>query len=167
MNLYTYVRNNPVNWVDPWGLITFFREAGYWLELGIYWNEVYEYAHEQRSWGHSNYGGQENSPMRHCVVSCIMAKRYGTDTARIAGYANEAQGALLVDLPIMWNGIMKISPTEREEYLAIGRLTGTVPWAFQLDDLENNERGFKCAKRECEDKSKSDKENCIECCKGN
>ena len=45
MNLYTYVLNNPINWIDPWGLsnswnwgwwdiITFYPHA--WYELGAW-----------------------------------------------------------------------------------------------------------------------------------
>jgi hypothetical protein len=126
---------------------------------------MYNYARQQRSWGHSMYPGEENSEMRHCVVSCIMAKQYGTATARAAGCANELQGYFMIDLPLMAQGLT-LTGSDRDIYLGLGRLVGEVPFAFQLSDLEDNERGFDCAEseNECDDGIDSDKESCIKCC---
>jgi hypothetical protein len=54
-----------------------------------------------------------------------LASYYGTSAARFAGVGNEIQGLVLHDMPDLF-----------------GRITGKRPWAFQLEDLRDNERGF-------------------------
>jgi len=36
MNLYRYADNNPMRWVDPWGLVAFYRFVQLWPGEGIY-----------------------------------------------------------------------------------------------------------------------------------
>ncbi len=95
-----------------------------------------------------------------------MAKRFGTTTARVAGSANEFQGYLQHDLPLMIRGLT-LTGTDTQIYLGLGRLVGEVPFAFQLKDFASNERGFNCAEGRCGDGTNSNTENCIKCCSDN
>jgi RHS repeat-associated protein len=89
VNLFTYVENDPINLVDPLGLIVILANDP---RNPKYWRNLYNYSDAWRSWGHENYPGVENSPMRHCVVSCIIASKYGPRGTRLAGIANEIYG---------------------------------------------------------------------------
>ena len=137
-----HVGNNPVNFVDPLGLE--------WVNPVSYWRNLYRYARENRTWGHQQYPGEENSSMRHCVVSCMVASNFGTAGARAAGVGNEVQGLVLHDIPDIR-----------------GRISGERPWAFQWQDLKDNERGFQAAKKNCSNMSESDtRQSCIQRCQG-
>ncbi|NJD56185.1 MAG: RHS repeat-associated core domain-containing protein [Nitrospirae bacterium] len=142
VNYVAYVGNNPVNLVDPLGLE--------WVNPVSYWRNLYRYARENRTWGHQQYPGEENSSMRHCVVSCMVASNFGTAGARAAGVGNEVQGLVLHDIPDIR-----------------GRISGERPWAFQWQDLKDNERGFQAAKKNCSNMSESDtRQSCIQRCQG-
>jgi RHS repeat-associated protein len=91
-NLFRYVQNNPINKIDPYGLFE-------WVNPITYWTDLYNYSRETRIWGHNQYPGEENSSMRHCVASCMVASNFGTAGARTAGVGNEIQGLVLHDLP--------------------------------------------------------------------
>lgn len=71
------------------------------------------------------YPGSPNSEMRHCVVSCIQARKHGPWTARAFGIMNEYQGFLFHDL-----------------FRLPSRFRGQTPWAFDPADLSANEMGF-------------------------
>ncbi len=68
----------------------------------------------------NSFPGGANDTMRHCVASCVAAKRYGVGWARLAGFANELQG--------LWIDIINLQEG-----------------AFQLSDLKHNEWGFALA----------------------
>lgn len=143
VNLYRMVKNNPVNFVDPLGLFE-------WANPFTYWTNLYNYARETRIWGHNQYPREENSSMRHCVVSCMAASNFGTAGARIAGVGNEIQGLVLHDIPNLR-----------------GRISGEQPWAFQPQDLRDNERGFRCSERNRDTLDENDiRQNCIRSCQG-
>jgi RHS repeat-associated protein len=125
-NLYAYVSNMPTIAIDPLGL-EIASPRGWtnpsWRPPGA---KLVTDFHDKRREGHQRYPGEENSPMRHCVVSCESSQVYGAGTTRVMGIINECQG-LLIDLRNLRN-----------------RLNGRTPWAFQVEDLRNNERGFEC-----------------------
>lgn len=141
MNLFNYVGNNPVNFIDPYGLFE-------WVNPITYWTDLYNYSRDTRIWGHNQYPGEENSSMRHCVASCMVASNFGTAGARTAGVGNEIQGLVLHDIPNLG-----------------GRLSGEQPWAFQLQDLRDNERGFQCSERNRNNYNENDvRQTCIQSC---
>lgn len=87
--------------------------------------------------------------MRHCTISCESAMACGPSMIpiiRVAGVGNEIQGLVLFDLPNLG-----------------GRLTGDEPWAFQLDDLFDNEDGFFCSARN----RRNPCQTCEQCCQSN
>jgi len=90
--------------------------------------DIYRDFRDRRAQAQNEFRGQ--SEMRHCVFSCRMAREYGSWLTRNAGFVNEAQGFFMHDLRMLGS-----------------RLRGDTPWAFQPDDLINNERGFACADR--------------------
>jgi RHS repeat-associated protein len=151
MNLFAYT-NNPVNEIDPLGLTAIEPRINPQNYSPRYWIDFYNYSLVSRSWGWAHY--QRDSAMRHCVVSCMVASRYGSWKARIAGTGNELQGLAfhdLHDLPGLWD-----------------RVRGRTPWAFQWQDFIDNERGIECAeKNKCIGNKEATIENCIKCCQRN
>jgi RHS repeat-associated protein len=147
LNLYEYVGNGPVNWMDSLGLFPgdFNDVENQQLEIAADWaRRTYEDLKQQRVANHAKYPGEANSSMRHCVQSCEAARKHGTSVARIAGVGNEVQGLIGHDIPNLFTR----------------RPWGDRPWAFQLQDLKDNERGFDAAKR-----SGSCEEECRKKCK--
>jgi RHS repeat-associated protein len=154
MNLYNYTSNNPMNAIDPKGLFEFVNPVSYWKDT-INDNivqpakDMYDYAHQRRTWGHQVFGGQEYSSLRHCVTSCLLAANYNSAIGRVAGTVNELQGLVLHDIPNL--------PS---------RLSGRSNWAFQLEDFQANEKGFDCSKDICENTPETDKVvSCVDCCR--
>jgi RHS repeat-associated protein len=142
INLYGYVNQDPVNWIDPEGLRAGDRRRRRGRE------GAYQYALRQRtSLGHNLF--EDRSPIRHCVVSCLVGANYGSGLGRFLGFGNEVQGFVRWDL------------------LRIGsRLEGNSQWAFQISDLRSNEIGFDCSKDICEETSEEEKVvSCIDCCR--
>jgi RHS repeat-associated protein len=136
MSTYGYVGGSPLNSTDPFGL---FRYGAYVSPSqlvmigGRYINRSRAQAESWRLWGHGSFPGEENSSMRHCTVSCILGNRIGRTPARAAGVANEYIGLVRWDIGRL--------PS---------RMSGETPWAFQFDDLANNERGFHVSKQVCD-----------------
>jgi RHS repeat-associated protein len=131
MSMYGYVSGNPLRRIDPLGLEGVGPQHGYQLNYDMGQQHAaaaaatYGALEQWRLWGHQNFPGEQNSAMRHCTVSCILGDRVGTGTARAAGFGNEGIGFARWDIPRLGS-----------------RLRGDTPWAFQFDDLQNNERGF-------------------------
>jgi len=150
INFFLYAENNPVNYADPLGLESILPDSGFpdhnppnvWEKI----IDAYDYAHKTRRWGHDNFG--HDSPMRHCVVSCMVASKYGVGIARTGGIVNEIQGLVRWDLPNL-----------------LDRIRGRSQWAFQWQDFRDNERGLNCSeKNKCSDNENDRQANCIECC---
>jgi RHS repeat-associated protein len=174
VNLYGYVKNSPVNYTDPdgtqirsdsrwepyspdenrqrvqsvasmsptrtpnncacqssvgpWdGSLPFFMNPG-----SAYLPFMYPDARSLRVEGHNLYPGPTNSAKRHQWASEQLARRYGVQNARLYGQLNEVQGLLWQDLPDL-----------------PARSLGIRPWAFQADDLLDNEIGFDKARQAC------------------
>jgi RHS repeat-associated protein len=131
ISTYSFVAGNPLTRIDSLGL----EGMGVWNSPDTLraWGErdgqraraTVDLLHQWRSWGHDNFPGERNSAMRHCTVSCITGRKIGAPTARLAGVGNEFQGFVRWDIRML--------PS---------RFRGDTPWAFQWDDLSNNERGF-------------------------
>jgi RHS repeat-associated protein len=149
-DLFVYVENNPINQIDSLGLVAIRPPIDPRNYSWIYWKDFYNYCYAWRIWGHQRYPLEPNSSMRHCVVSCVIASKYGSGHTRLAGAANEIEGLFKYDIPDI-----------------CGRLRGQRPWAFQWQDFKDNERGIECAKKnKCNDKQETVLENCTKCCQG-
>lgn len=81
-----------------------------------------------RSNGHREYGGEENSDLRHVCGSYVLTQEYSAFLTRTAGAVNEVQGFVRWDLTQLRS-----------------RLSGHSPWAFQPMDLLANEIGIQMA----------------------
>jgi RHS repeat-associated protein len=125
VNFYTYVRNRPTVWMDPFGLQAGPGLGPVWdlYSFYMYWDYAY------RRPGHERFPGANNPNafIRHCVISCEAAQNEGSGTARGAGAANEIQGFVFIDIPQVMRG---------------GRVT-----AFGFDDLFANEVGIACSEK--------------------
>jgi hypothetical protein len=93
--------------------------------LGLFTYGTYSRAKDIRSQGHALYPGLVNSAPRHQWASEQAAKEFGSMNARLLGLGNEIQGFIMHDIP----GLRS-------------RLNGTSPWAFQFNDLKDNEIGI-------------------------
>jgi RHS repeat-associated protein len=154
-NTYGYVQNSPIESTDPLGLIEWPLDAPMpwndnpnWPTQGPLPEGPYDYSRRTRQWGQQTYPGEIGKGMRHCVVSCLVAARYGTTTTRAAGAANEVQGFVMWDLPNLGS-----------------RLRGKTPWAASWRDLQINESGIKCARGLCGGQDEASlRKACTECC---
>jgi hypothetical protein len=117
-----------------------------------------------RSWGHAAYPGEANSSMRHCVASCKLASKFGGPKTIIAGAANEYEGLIRWDIPTILSAVTGLG-SKRYQQLGWGRLTGQVPFAFQIEDFLDNQRGVDCSKKiGCSNGGESLESSCIKCC---
>jgi RHS repeat-associated protein len=124
-NWYAYAGGNAVGFSDPLGLQTVGTGVGNAV-IPLY--GIYRDFRDRRARAQDEF--RNRSEMRHCVFSCRMALDYGESLTRGAGFVNEAQGFVMHDLRLLRS-----------------RLSGQTAWAFQPEDLVNNERGFVCARR--------------------
>jgi RHS repeat-associated protein len=155
VNTFAYVSSKPLTHIDPLGLSGF---GGWTAAPGLSSPEIrqvvsstYRDYRAWRAWGHQQFPGEKNSVERHCTVSCILSKKHGIVLTRITGIINEYQGFYIHDF---WD--------------LSRRFRGQRPWAFQVDDLSSNEKGFACAnKQKCISPASdeaSDANECKKCC---
>ncbi len=88
INWYSYVNNNPIRHRDPSGLIGLYAYPDGTPSNPhniIEYYDAYNDIHYRRVWGHQRYPGEENSAMRHCVVSCESGSLWGAGTVRMMG----------------------------------------------------------------------------------
>lgn len=116
-NLYGYALSDSVNLIDPDGMAVVYT--------GPAPTQVYQDAAQIRAQGHQLYPGEANSSARHAYGAEQMTERYGPDIARAFGVLNEVQGFL-------WHDLWRLRD----------RIAGRSPWAFQEQDLVDNETGI-------------------------
>ena len=121
LNLYGYVGNDTINATDPLGLLI----ISAWPNANTLSLQMYHDATAIRLQGHQTFPGEANSSARHQWAAQELAGRYDTMNARMYGALNEIQGFL-------WHDLWKLP----------SRIEGDSPWAFQLQDLMDNEIGF-------------------------
>jgi len=147
VNLFVYANSSPVDIADRLGLFDPYQSR---VTSGIQTHgNPYHYARDERAEGHRDFPGPENSRLRHCVVSCMVASVYDRSTAFAGGLVNEIQGLLLHDIPDL-----------------PGRIRGKRPWAFQPEDFRSNEAGVECADPRCNPTPRDDlRSRCLACCR--
>jgi len=94
LSTYGYVGSSPLIGIDPLGLLWEPRpETMYELGRthGAAANRAYNKFRDRRRWGHERFPGEVNSFMRHCTVTCMLSKEFGSWPARLAGIGNEYQ----------------------------------------------------------------------------
>lgn len=144
---YGYVKAQPLRFIDPLGLYECCDNPIYDAVLDI--QAMSDRFHEIRVRGHNTFPGHENSFMRHCTASCVLADDYGTWPARMAGVGNEYQGFYMID-------IFRLPET----------FDNRRPWAFDPNDFSANETGFSCSRGNCEKRQAGDDSfrECERCC---
>lgn len=136
LNLYRYCNSDPVNNSDPTGLVIMWRKPDLEIFKPSFWRELFRRANATRQAGHARFPGEKNSSARHQWAAEKMTKEQGSGVARTLGVVNELQGLERHDLgisPVEFRGPQNTLPD---------RLSGARPWAFQLQDLRDNEIGI-------------------------
>jgi RHS repeat-associated protein len=171
LNLYEYVRSNPVANVDPTGLLILMPQvlikiphlpSPIWFPSPVtpcsIFKKIIELKKKSEEFVHKyhfvlpGYG----NPYSHCVWSCNMAREHGNDYAEGMGAAKEEFDKL------WWDAAEKIKD-KCWEYPVLRSLRGLVAdWicsAWQTSDLLDNAAG-----RDCGINPKFKDETCVECC---
>jgi hypothetical protein len=81
VNLYGYVQNNSVNFVDPYG---------FWRSPSDIYDEALKDA--QSKFPRKDLHNGPGDAYRHCLASCMMAREDGYAVANLLGWANEKRG---------------------------------------------------------------------------
>jgi len=137
LNWYAYAGSNPGDMVDPLGLMIMPDPCNNDWMNPFNWAAALWYSNSSvRREGHRRHPGVQNSGARHRFGAGEMAYTYGPTISRTLGVGNEVQGFL-------WHDIWDLD----------ARIRGQRPWAFEWDDLMENEEGIKeGTKRRCPEK---------------
>ena len=139
-NLYGYVVNDPVNWVDPSGTIVWapvawkIAEAIVVAFVGLELLDLAAIYERTRRFTDELFGNArwKEDAMRHCVASCLVTARHAEIVAEVTGELNENFGDL-----VMYDPLGR-AMDERNNYC--GRTMGT----------SNPDADYEVCTRECE-----------------
>jgi len=148
-NLYLYVMDNPSNLVDPQGLFGL-------SDIRKHFQKNINKFNDMRRWRGRLVDlfrtGEPQLFMRHCTASCMVGKKYGEDTGRIAGIGWEVWGFIRVDIPHIWDAFWNTGDW-------------SFNWSFSLQALSYNEAGFDCANNiDCYINDDDLLTKCLRCC---
>jgi hypothetical protein len=92
-NLFVYVGNDPVNFIDPEGKVVWLAAAVVVVGALYVWNEMNNMAVDAQERAAQRYPdspplGQRDA-WQHCVGACEIAARFGDPAAYAAGYGRE------------------------------------------------------------------------------